>query len=126
MGRPKLPSKKKIIQGTFRPCRENPDEPVPENPLGDAPDCLNAKQKKTWIELSGIALPGVLGDSDRIIVEITARLLTELRSTEGLSVGKMSHLINCLARLGLTPSDRSKIFGGGKKKKDPWGKFGAK
>ena len=126
MGRHKIPTQKKIIQGTFRKERENPDEPMPTNPLGKAPDFLTKQQKEAWAEISRLAPSGVLKDADRIIVEIAARLLAELR-VAGLSVGNQSHLMNCLGRMGMDPSNRSKVFSENSgRKKDPWEKFGGK
>ena len=127
MGRHKIPSKEKKDKGTYRDYRENLDEPEPENKVGGAPDFLTDKQKEVWAEIKNIAHIGVLSDADSIIVEIAARLLSELRENNDLSVGKMSHLIGCLARMGLTPSDRSKVSAPNeKRKKDPWEKFGGK
>ena len=125
MGRHKLPSNVKKLKNTYREYRENQEEPIPESLIGDAPDCLNIEQKKAWVELLENVPDGVLTGADRIIVEIASRLLSELRIKDRLSVGKMSHLISCLARMGLTPSDRSKIsINKPKRKRDPWEKFG--
>ena len=126
MGRHKLPSNVKKLKNTYREHRENKDEPISEEPLGNAPDCLDDKQKQVWFELSEITPEGVLTDADRIIVEIATRMLTTLRTMGKLSVGEMGHLIGCLARMGLTPVDRAKIsVKKTKTEESPWEKFGA-
>jgi hypothetical protein len=124
MGRPKLPSKVKVIKGSFRPCRENPAEP-PATPLGSAPAHLNDSQKGIWDELVKAIVPGVLAQSDRMILEIASVLLAEFRENGTLSVGNMSHLISVLARLGMSPADRSKVSlpDPKTKKNDAWKAF---
>ena len=126
MGRHKLPSNVKRLKNTYRKHRENQEEPISKESLGDAPDCLDEAQKKVWVELSNNAIEGVLTDTDRIIIEIIARLLSKLRTEGKLTVGEMGHLIGCLARIGFTPSDRAKIsVKKTKTEKSPWEKFGS-
>ena len=123
MGRHKLPSNVKKLKSTYRQHRENTNEPNPSRPLGDPPACLDDHQKDTWREISALVPAGVLTDADRIILEVATRLLSELRTKGRLSVGKMGHLIGTLARMGLTPSDRSKVSIPGAKPKDDWENF---
>ncbi|MES9844598.1 MAG: hypothetical protein ABW131_08120, partial [Candidatus Sedimenticola sp. 6PFRAG5] len=65
---------------------------------------------------------GVAFDSDRWVVEVTVRLMVELRNAGSLSAAKLSRLETLLARLGLTPADRSKVqvHDGKDKQADPW------
>ena len=123
MSRPKTPTKIKIVKGTFRKHRENKNEPMPEKPLGDPPGCLDDLQKKVWEELAAIVPAGILTDADRIILELATRLLSELRVKGRLATGKMGHLIGCLARMGMSPSDRGKVSIPEKKQTTGWEKY---
>jgi len=66
-GRPRTPTALKIVQGTDRPDRNNPDEPVPTGPLGPCPEKLRAEGKRRWEWLSDSAF--WLTDADRGIAE---------------------------------------------------------
>src|SRR5262249_51386707 len=51
-GRKPKPSTMKLLQGTFRNDRANPDEPKPEIPeILNAPDCLDAYGREAWEKL---------------------------------------------------------------------------
>ena len=91
------------------PQRYAGTEPKSTLPLGDAP-ALTPHAALCWDELSACAVPGVLTGSDRQILEIAANLLAEYRrSPEDFAIGKYTHLIGSLARLGMSPSDRAKL-----------------
>ena len=79
-------------------------------PLGKPPSHLPEGVAEAWKELEKCALPGVLTIADRFIMEVASSLLAEFRSKPSEFVAaKYSHLIGCLARLGLTPADRQKL-----------------
>lgn len=67
-GRPRKPTALKVIQGTAQPCRLNPDEPVPEGPLGDPPKNMRSEGKRRW-EWIRDSVPW-LSTADRGIVEL--------------------------------------------------------
>jgi phage terminase small subunit len=91
-----------------REAREN--EPVPAGPLGEPPEYLTETQKAIWHELAEQVPAGVLTIADRILVEITVKLIARLRDpNERLKAAETNQIIACLARMGLTPADRSKI-----------------
>ncbi|GAB3282559.1 hypothetical protein GCM10027347_58860 [Larkinella harenae] len=99
------------------PQRYKKDVPVNPEPIG-VPAHLSEKARAVFAELKSMALPGVLTASDGPIFEITANLLAEYRADpEAFPVGKYTHLIGCLARLGMSPADRQKL-GTEKPKKD--------
>lgn len=78
--------------------------------LGNAPDHMTPAAKAVWFELETYALKGVLTGSDRLILETTAVLVAQFRSDpEGMQAAKLTQMIGCLARLGLTPADRQKL-----------------
>ena len=92
--------------------------------VGEAPIHLQGPARLAWKELCAQSIKGVLTGSDRIILEVTANLLAEYRAnpTE-FAVGKYTHLIGNLARLGLTPSDRQKFGLEKPKEKDEFEDF---
>ena len=115
MPRPTKPTAVLEQTGAFRHdpqrARVRKHEPQPKGPLGPAPKHLNKGQQACWRELSRIAPPRVLTVSDRWLVEITARLMAKLRNprARNLTASEMTQLTNCLARMGLTPTDRTKV-----------------
>jgi phage terminase small subunit len=100
------------IKGATRknPQRYRKETPDVVQPLGKAPDHMSDPAAACWFEISTYAPVGVLKGADRIMLELTSNLLAEYReSPDDFSVGKYTHLIGCLARLGMTPADRQKL-----------------
>ncbi|WP_313248857.1 hypothetical protein [Stenotrophomonas acidaminiphila] len=92
------------------PQRYKKEPPKTGKPLGKPPGHLPDEVSEVWQELEKCALPGVLTSADRFIMEVASSLLAEFRASRGEFVAaKYSHLIGCLARLGLTPADRQKL-----------------
>src|SRR5258708_3541777 len=89
----------------------------PNGPIGSPPDHWGAAKKAIWMELTGEVAPaGVLCRADRYVVELTVELMAKMRDPDhgmgahgGLPVSAVSILLQCLARLGLTPVDRARI-----------------
>jgi len=100
------------LKGATRkhPERYRKQPPAVEQPLGTAPAHLTDAAKAAWFEVETYAPKGILKGADRIALEMLANLLSEYRNapTE-FAVGKYTHLIGCLARLGMTPADRQKL-----------------
>ncbi len=112
MGRPKKPTILKLANGSLRhnPSRRNPGEPAPTRGIGPAPERLTAEQRETWDEIVRICFAGVLGESDRIALEMIVVLLVEFRTGfADMNGAKMKLLESLMGRFGLTPSDRTKI-----------------
>lgn len=53
-GRKPKPSKLKVLQGTNRPDRANPNEPTPEEKIPSCPKHLNKQAKKEWHRVTKI------------------------------------------------------------------------
>jgi P27 family predicted phage terminase small subunit len=65
-GRKPKPTKLKVIQGTFRKDRANPDEPTPETHIPSPPDFLNADALQEWGRMSEkLYQLGMLAEIDR-------------------------------------------------------------
>lgn len=138
MGRPRKPTKLLELNGSLKkhPDRRQKGEPKPEGTVGDPPAHFDDDQAKTWRELAGIIPAGVLGRGDRICLELAAVLLERFRrDPESFQGTKLNTLHTCLAKMGLTPADRSRVTTGGKNaensfsknrrenKPDPWAQF---
>lgn len=83
-------------------------EPKITDALGVPPKHLTTSQKKVWKELAATAPAGVLTSADRWIVETAVILMTKIRSSD-FSAADIGHLRSCLASLGMTPADRSRV-----------------
>jgi phage terminase small subunit len=88
--------------------RENAPQPTKE--IGPAPKWFSKELKAIWREMVAAIPPGVVGNSDRILLEITCQLTNTMRI--GIATSQeMAQLTSCLGKLGLTPSDRQKMAG---------------
>lgn len=116
MGRPSQPTALHEVRGSYtkNPQRRNRGEPIPKAGIGPAPKWMSEAESEIWDELTGIVPPGVLGDSDRWAVERAVKLMYLSRYDEDkFTSGREGHLIAYLSRMGLTPSDRTKITASG-------------
>lgn len=79
-------------------------------PLGAPPAYFKGKELQAWKELEAYAAAGVLTAGERPVLEVTCRLMAEMRTNFAeMPSARISALISCLARLGLTPADRQKV-----------------
>ncbi len=115
MARPRTATNVLELRGAFakNPSRgrERADEPVPLGEIGSAPESLVEDEVAAWDYLVGITPAGVLGDCDRPHMEVAARLLAYSRrvSVEDWSAMKIARLDSMLGKMGLNPSDRSRV-----------------
>ncbi len=108
----KKPQALRELQGTTKdhPGRQNPEQPLPSRGIGPAHDSLTEAQQKIWDEVVGISYRGVLGEADRIALEMMCRLIDEMRNDfEEMTAAKLTQLSALIGRFGMTPSDRAKI-----------------
>jgi hypothetical protein len=110
MPRPRKPTQLHVVQGTLNPTRhkDRKGEPVIGEPLGDAPPQWPVPEKIIWAEVANAIPAGVATKADRLIVELTCRLLIDMRAKK-LTPALASQLRYCLASLGMTPADRSRV-----------------
>ncbi|SDR06458.1 hypothetical protein [Pseudoxanthomonas sp. CF125] len=114
-GRPRTPTNVLELRGAFNahPERkhERQDEPVPAGPIGEAPKWMKAPEKRCWDHLVASSPPGVLGDSDRVYLEVAAELLALKRRVgiENMEAAKLNRLETMLGKLGMNPADRSRV-----------------
>lgn len=122
----KTPTNILELRGSFKKHPERraarANEPVPTGDIGDPPNHLNPQEQALWREIVGILAPGVLANSDRMILEIASVLMAEFRlvGTAGMSDGRLSRLTAILGQLGMTPADRARINAPSKQKLNPF------
>lgn len=112
MARHSQPREVAALKGATKknPQRYRNEPPKVDYPLGEAPAHLAPESRECWVELSTYAPRGVLAGADRAMLEMGANLLAEYRKDPPeFAVGKYTHLIGILARLGMSPADRQKL-----------------
>ena len=111
MSRPRTATAILEASGAFKnhPERKRQNEPKPAAGFpGTPPEHLTEEQKTAWQQIVEITPPGVLANSDQLIVEIAACLLAEYRANPGEMVTARITRLTCeLGKLGLSPSDRA-------------------
>jgi hypothetical protein len=114
MSRPRTPTNVLTLKGAFgkhpERARARADEPQPHGEVGPAPKHLSVKERACFEEIVGMCPPGVLGASDRLVLEHGARILAQLRRNRTyVDTRLMTRFEAVLGRLGLTPADRSRV-----------------
>lgn len=104
-------------KGRYADRLEN--EVIDENPVGDPPAWMNENEVITWHEFIEESIDGVLGRSDRKLLEVAARLGAKMRD-DTLKTTEMNTYKTVIMQLGMTPCERSKVS---VKKKPPKNKF---
>ncbi|MGR9056067.1 hypothetical protein ACU8NH_09175 [Rhizobium leguminosarum] len=126
MARPRKPTAALELKGAFKkdPQRKTArkGEPKPDGKIGVAPDAFDAAEVALWNELAGYGF--WLTDCDRLMLEIAVKLMVMFRKNT-LDGGGISKLIAALAKLGFSPTDRSKVQAPGDKEPpaDPFAAF---
>ena len=114
------------IQGTAKdhPGRQNKEQPVPVRGIGPNHSSLTEYESAIWDEVVGISYAGVLGEADRIALEMMCRLIAEMRlNFEEMTAAKITQLSQLLGRFGMTPSDRTKIVIPKQENQNPFEEF---
>jgi phage terminase small subunit len=115
------PSAVKELSGAYKtnPNRRNDSEPKPKRGIGKATKHLdNDAMAEIWDEVVDQVCIGVLGDSDRVSLEILCRLIYDMRfDWAEFNGSKQSNLIRLLGQFGMSPVDRQKLHVGVEEKK---------
>jgi hypothetical protein len=112
MAKPRTPSAVLEARGAFA---HNPDRKREDFQSGDfdptPPKYFTAKQKAVWKEIVELLPPKVLQATDRLAVELTARLVANFRAMDDadVSMAQVAQIRTALATLGMTPADRSRV-----------------
>jgi hypothetical protein len=112
------------------PQRRHEREPIPSGPLGAPPAYFTPALEEIWAELTRETPAGVLTSADRWIVEIACGLMLKFRDVGlipqvGMTGAELTQLIGCLARMGLTPADRSRVGVPTEREQDAFAQFAA-
>jgi hypothetical protein len=105
--RPK-PANLRVIQGNPGKRPINANEPLSAS-LAGPPASWPGEHKAIWAELLEAAPAHVLKQADRFLLELTVRLLAQIRADAEVSAGIATQLRQCLAEMGLSPSARSRL-----------------
>jgi hypothetical protein len=112
MPKPRTPSATLEARGAFAHnpsrAREDFDSGVFDR---TAPAYFNEGQVAVWNEIVGLLPVSVIQATDRIAVELTARLIARFRSIDDADVNmaQVAQIRTALATLGMTPADRSRV-----------------
>ena len=114
MAPPRKPTNILALNGAFKrnPKRGSAraNEPVPAGDIGEAPAHLSENEKSCWHEVVKQCHENSLCSADRLIIEHGARILAALRASTEYADTKMMVRFECvLAKLGLSPADRSRV-----------------
>jgi phage terminase small subunit len=112
MARHAQPREVAELKGALRkhPERYRKQPPAVKQPIGTAPEYMTPAARACWFELESLAPDKVLTGADRVALEVLSNLLAEYRDDpKQFSTSRITHLVGCLARLGMTPADRQKI-----------------
>lgn len=114
MGRPRKPTNVLEFTGAFdkNPQRKaaRANEPTPAAAAGDAGDWMTEQEKAAYVWVKERCAPGVLGNCDEGILELTAVLRAALVARTIDAKGR-AQLRLCYTDLGMTPASRSKVQG---------------
>lgn len=151
MGRNKIPTKLKIVKGTYRKERENKNEPEYKIEIPDYPKHLTTRARKEWKRMSVVLFNmGLLTSVDMAALAAYCQLYGRWAEAESMLKKKGQKLVittisgneiqnpligiantslklmkDCLIEFGMTPASRSKVSAKKEKKvEDPWDKFG--
>lgn len=126
MARHSQPREVAALKGADKnhPERYKKEPPKAAQSLGTAPAHLSPEAQAAWFEIEAYAPVGVLAGADRLMLEVVANLLAEYRKDPvEFAVGKYTHLIGVLARLGMSPADRQKLGTEKAKEDNPFNEF---
>jgi hypothetical protein len=99
-------------RGAFKknPDRRPGPEPEHEGPLGAPPEHFSPSEAAVWFQVCQDTAPGVLTQSERILIEILCKLLADVRDNpEDATTAKYSRIESLIGKIGCTPADRSRV-----------------
>ena len=123
MPRRRIPTARAAVSGASaknpQRFRDRPKRDLAK--LGKAPKGFTALQIEHWSEFARIA--PWLRESDRITVTLAVKLAAKMDEPEGLSISGMQVLSALLSKLGMTPTDESKVTRPEEEPEDPAERF---
>jgi phage terminase small subunit len=125
MPRTAKPTALKLLQGTFQPCRGNPDEPKVQLGAPARPSWLKGEGRKEWERLVPyLTSTGVLAEQEQgtlaLLCFLHGKIVQMVRHDEIPQAQIIAQYRALASSFGLTPSDRTKIHAQPKKPKNEW------
>lgn len=131
MPRPRKPTNVLELSGAFRKNpsrgRARSNEPRPTDDVGPPPGRLGADVTEAWNELVAMAHPGTLSSSDRAFMEYAAKVWLAVKSSDEIDPKLGIRFEAVIARLGMSPADRSRVaVRKPKSEENPFAEFAAR
>ena len=122
-GRPRKPTQLKVLKGTMRPCRENPDEPKLATERLRPPEHLARDAVRWWGYLASCVDPLRCTTKADVaafehMVDLKCMIENTKRSERGMDMKASAQYSALLGRFGMTPADRSKVSAAPETKRD--------
>lgn len=98
------------LNGSYNknPQRRLPPPPKSNQPAGDPPEHLDQIEAVIWHEALRLVPHGVITEADRYMLALFCQLEKKARKGS-LTAIERGQMISLLARMGMTPADRSRI-----------------
>lgn len=124
MGRPRKPTAHLELVGAFakNPQRTRDSEPVCDEDVVMPPADLSEDALEAWNFLVSCSVPGVLTKMDSSYLALCARALSVTWKGE-IDVAALHKVGTMLGKLGMTPSERSKVVVARKEKPNPFSAY---
>ena len=124
MARPRKPTSHLELVGAFKknPNRQRNSEPVCEESIMKPPIKLDGDALEAWDFLVECAVPGVLTKMDSTYLVLVAKAVAKAWKGDS-KIDEMYKAGNMLGKLGMTPSDRSKVIVPRKKEVNPYAAY---
>jgi hypothetical protein len=122
MSRPRTPTAILEQRGSFLTHKDRKEaranEPVPNAPIRKSPPAsLDQEQRRVWFEFIRKIPAGVLGDCDEYWLAMAVR--SECKERKGtITISERTQYMNLLGKLGMNPSERTKVVARPVAKKD--------
>ena len=110
MGRPRKPTAHLELVGAFKknPQRTREGEPVSDESALPHPE-MSENGRKAFAFLMETAVPGVLQKMDSAYLALTCELLGDIWHGGNRNTADYKKAADMLAKLGMTPTERSKV-----------------
>lgn len=113
MAKPRKPTNVLALKGAFRAnpsrAKERSNEPSPVGDIGPPPEYLSPAVAAAWTALVTHAHAGTLCASDREFMEYAAKIWAEIKASETVDPKLGIRFEACIAKLGMSPADRSRV-----------------
>ena len=124
MARPRKPTSQLELVGAFKknPQRSRNSEPECDEAVIQPPFELDADALVAWNFMVDCAVPGILTRIDSAYLALVAKAVAKAWQPDA-KIDEMYKAGNMLGKLGMTPSDRSKVIVPRKKEVNPYAAY---